>query len=77
MSVARWVDRWIGMGIGELYSYCGDDLDAYRNRPMVSMPRSDAEICDILHFMEFRLYESLRYPKEHALPMIELMQVGI
>lgn len=70
-SPMEWIDRWLEMGIGGL----GDSILPQYDSDIISMPY-EVYVRDILFFC-YRYDRGLSYPKEQALPMVELMQVGI
>lgn len=71
MAPMEWIDRWLEMGIGGL----GDSILPQYDSDIISMPY-EVYVRDTLFFC-YRCERGLSYPKEHALPMVELMQVGI
>jgi hypothetical protein len=79
MNVTWWVDRWMGMGIGKINRNSIEiNYPVYQNYPIISMPYYEKDVADNLYFLDIIGNESsLYYPREQALPMIELIQVGV
>lgn len=79
MNVTWWVDRWMGMGIGEIRRNSIEiNYPVYQNPPIINMPYYENHVADDLCFLNILENRAmLYYPTKQALPMIDLIQVGI